>query len=60
MVPVADPRFLDQIEVDAAFAKAFPGFAEEARRQSKLLAGQPEEIEALDFIERAADLDGWV
>ena len=31
------------------------GFAEEARRQAKLLAGAPEEAEALDFIEMAAD-----
>lgn len=32
-----------------------PGFAEEARRQGKLLRGRPEEIEALRFIEVAGD-----
>jgi hypothetical protein len=37
-----------------------PGFAEEERRQAKLLKGAPEELEALDFIEAAmADIDGW-
>lgn len=33
------------------------GFAEEARRQAALLAGAPEEQDALDFIEKAADWD---
>jgi hypothetical protein len=32
-----------------------PGFREEAQRQAKLLRGAPEEREALDFIEAAAD-----
>jgi hypothetical protein len=32
-----------------------PGFAEEARRQALLLRGSPEEVEALAFIESAAD-----
>lgn len=32
-----------------------PGFAEEARRQAELLAGAPEEADALDFIEKVAD-----
>lgn len=33
-----------------------PGFHEEAQRQASLLRGAPEECEALDFIEAAADL----
>lgn len=33
-----------------------PGFREEAMRQALLLRGAPEELEALDFIEAAADL----
>lgn len=32
-----------------------PGFHEEAHRQALLLRGAPEEREALDFIEAAAD-----
>jgi hypothetical protein len=32
-----------------------PGFQEEAHRQALLLRGAPEESEALDFIEAAAD-----
>jgi len=36
-----------------------PGFADEARRQAALLRGAKEEQEALDFIEAAADTDGW-
>jgi hypothetical protein len=32
-----------------------PGFREEAVRQAQLLRGRPEEQEALDFIEAAAD-----
>lgn len=32
-----------------------PEFAKEAARQAKLLRGRPEEIEALEFIEAAAD-----
>lgn len=34
-----------------------PGFAEEAARQAALLREAPEESEALDFIEKAADFD---
>ncbi len=34
-----------------------PGFRREARRQAQLLRGAPEEREALDFIEAAADWD---
>lgn len=37
-----------------------PGFADECRRQSRLLALDPQEPEILDWIERAADTDGWV
>ncbi|HLY56776.1 MAG TPA: antitoxin MazE family protein [Stellaceae bacterium] len=33
-----------------------PGFREEAHRQAELLRGAPEEREALDFIEAAADI----
>jgi hypothetical protein len=36
-----------------------PGFAEEARRQSVLVSCGAGEREALDFIEAAADVDGW-
>jgi hypothetical protein len=32
-----------------------PGFREEALRQAQLLRGRPEEQDALDFIEAAAD-----
>jgi hypothetical protein len=38
---------------------AAPGFAAEARRQAALLRGAPEEREALDFIESAADFEDW-
>lgn len=38
---------------------AAPGFAAEARRQATLLRGAPEEREALDFIESAADFEDW-
>ena len=34
-----------------------PGFRQEAERQASLLRGAPEEREALDFIEAAADLN---
>jgi hypothetical protein len=37
-----------------------PGFAEECRRQSRLLKADPHEQEVLDWIEQAADADGWV
>ena len=32
-----------------------PGFWDEARRQALILRGAPEELDALDFIEAAAD-----
>ncbi len=35
-----------------------PGFRQQARRQARLLRGAPEEREALDFIESAADWTG--
>lgn len=35
-----------------------PGFREEAHRQAQLLRGAPEEREALEFIEAAADRNG--
>jgi hypothetical protein len=35
-----------------------PGFCEEAHRQAALLRQAPEEIDALRFIEAAADWDG--
>jgi hypothetical protein len=34
-------------------------FAAECRRQSMLLAGDPQELETLDWMERIADQDGW-
>lgn len=34
-------------------------FAAECRRQSALLAADPHERETLDWIEQAADTDGW-
>jgi hypothetical protein len=37
------------------FDPTAPGFAEEMRREAELLRGAPEEREALDFIEAAAD-----
>ncbi len=37
-----------------------PGFAEECRRQSSLLKDDPQEQEVLDWLEQAADTDGWV
>ncbi len=38
---------------------AAPDFVAEARRQAALLRGAPEEREALDFIEAAADFENW-
>jgi len=35
-------------------------FAAECRRQSALLAADPLERETLDWIEQAADTEGWV
>lgn len=32
-----------------------PGFAEEMKRQARILRGTPEEAEALDFIEKNMD-----
>lgn len=37
-----------------------PGFAEECRRQSALLKDDSQESEVLDWIEQAADTEGWV
>ena len=36
-----------------------PGFAEECRRQSRSLRDDPHEREILDWIEAAADTEGW-
>ncbi len=36
-----------------------PGFAEECRRQSLLLAHDPLEKETLDWLEQVGDRDGW-
>jgi hypothetical protein len=36
-----------------------PGFHEEARRQAALLRGAAEETEALEWIEAAANWEGW-
>lgn len=36
-----------------------PGFAQECRRQSNLLKGDAQEKEMLDFLEEAADHEGW-
>jgi hypothetical protein len=36
-----------------------PGFAEECRRQSLMLRDDPHEREIMDFLEAAADRDGW-
>ena len=36
-----------------------PGFAEECRRQSLLLQGNAHEQEMLDWLDAAADQDGW-
>jgi len=36
-----------------------PGFTEECRRQSHVLAGDPHERETLDWIEAISDTDGW-
>ena len=35
------------------------GFAAECRRQSALLRNDPQEAEVLDWIEAAADTEGW-
>jgi len=36
-----------------------PGFAQECRRQSNLLKVDAQEKETLDFLEEAADHEGW-
>lgn len=36
-----------------------PGFATECRRQSELLKTDAHEKEVLDFLEEAADREGW-
>jgi hypothetical protein len=36
-----------------------PGFAEECRRQSALLAGDPQERDTLEWLQAVADDDGW-
>jgi hypothetical protein len=36
-----------------------PGFAEECRRQCLVVRGDPQEAEILDWIDKAADTEGW-
>ena len=36
-----------------------PGFAEECRRQSLALQGDPHETEIMTWIEAATDTEGW-
>lgn len=36
-----------------------PGFAEECQRQSLSLLGDPQEREMADWLEKAADTEGW-
>jgi hypothetical protein len=36
-----------------------PGFADECRRQSRLLKDDPSEAETLGWLETVADRDGW-
>ena len=36
-----------------------PGFAEECRRQSLMLRDDPQEQQIMDFLEAAADREGW-
>jgi Antitoxin MazE-like len=36
-----------------------PGFAREARRQSRMLRNDPQEREILDWLEKVADRRGW-
>ena len=36
-----------------------PGFAEECRRQSRLLRNDPHEQQTLEWLAAAADTDGW-
>jgi len=36
-----------------------PGFAEECRRQSLVVRNDPQEKEIMDWLEAAADTEGW-
>lgn len=36
-----------------------PGFAEECRRQSQLMLDDDHELETIDWLEAAADREGW-
>ncbi len=36
-----------------------PGFAEECRRQSRMLQGDASEKQTLDWLEAIADTEGW-
>jgi hypothetical protein len=36
-----------------------PGFAEECRRQSAVLADDPQERDTLEWLQSVADDDGW-
>ncbi|WP_082674694.1 antitoxin MazE family protein [Thiohalocapsa sp. ML1] len=36
-----------------------PGFADECRRQSRLLRDDPGEADTMDWLDHAADRDGW-
>lgn len=36
-----------------------PGFAEECRRQCLIVRNDPQETKVLDWIEKAADTEGW-
>lgn len=36
-----------------------PGFADECRRQSALLADDPQERDTLEWLQAVADDDGW-
>ena len=35
------------------------GFAEECRRQSRLVTDDPQEVEILEWIEKVSDTRGW-
>lgn len=36
-----------------------PGFAEECKRQSRLVEHDPQEKEHLEFLDEASDREGW-
>ncbi len=36
-----------------------PGFAEECRRQSRLVSNDADEADVLGWLEQVADTDGW-